>query len=82
MPEEANLGPDTLDELLAGVIRDNRERVVGWMSGEPGCWGFLAGQAVVTCRNSLGRTLSDQERRQVWHRLWWLLEQVKARVAG
>ena len=82
MPEEANLDSDTLDQLLAGVIRDNREKVAGWMGGEPGCWGFLAGQAVVACRNSVGRSLSDRERRQVWHRLWWLLEQIKARVAG
>lgn len=70
----------SLDPLLAGIIRDNREQVAGWMSGEPGCWGFLAGKAVVACRGQLGRTLADGERRLVWSRLWWWLEQVKAGV--
>ena len=71
---------DSLDPLLAGVIRDNGEQVAGWVNGRPGCWGFLAGKAVVACRAQLGRPLADGERRLVWSRLWWWLEQVKARV--
>jgi len=71
---------ETLDPMLAGVIRDNKEQVAGWMSGQPGCWGFLAGKAVVGCRAHLGRALADGERRLVWNRLWWWLEQVKARA--
>ena len=81
--DEPTVGPlelETLDPLLAGIIRDNQDKVAGWMSGEPGCWGFLAGKAVVACRAQLGRTLAEPERRLVWHRLWWWLEQVKGRV--
>ena len=71
------LDHSTLDPVLAGVIRDNRQEVVGWMRGEPGCWGFLAGKAVAVCRRRAGRPSSDGERRLVWSRLWWWLEQVR-----
>ena len=70
---------EALDPLLSGIIQDNGGKVVGWMAGEPGCWGFLAGKAVTACRGQVGRRLADQERRLVWSRLWWWLEQVKAR---
>jgi hypothetical protein len=50
------------------------------MRDEPGCWGFLAGQAVTACRAQTGRSLTDEERRLVWDRLWWLLETIKGRV--
>ena len=69
-----------LDPLLENVIRENREKVVGWIDGEPGCWGFLAGKAVTACRSEAGRTLSDVERRMVWNRLWAFLEQIKGQV--
>lgn len=82
MPANASLDLETLDPVLTGVIRDHRERVVGWMRGQPGCWGFLAGKAVVACRQQAGRPLADAERRLVWHRLWWWLEQVKEQVGG
>ena len=52
------------------------------MREEPGCWGFLAGQAVAACRRSLDRPLEDAERRLVWSRLWSLLETIKLRVLG
>ena len=80
MSDTDSLELDSLDPMLAGIIRDNREQVTGWMSGQPGCWGFLAGKAVVGCRAQLGRALADGERRLVWSRLWWWLEQVKARA--
>ena len=70
-----------LDPLLENVIRENREKVVGWINGEPGCWGFLAGKAVTTCRSKAGRSLSDVERRIVWNRLWGFLEQIKGQVS-
>ena len=70
---------DFLDPVLAEIIRDNREKVAGWMAGEPGCWGFLAGIAVRACRVQLGRPLADQERRLVWRCLWSRLEQLKDR---
>ena len=49
-PAGSPIDLDTLDSLLSGIIRDNREKVAGWMVGEPGCWGFLAGKAVAACR--------------------------------
>ena len=72
--------PETIDPLLMGIIRDNRQKVVGWMAGQPGCWGFLAGKAVAACRARKGSPLADQNRRLVWHRLWSLLEQIKGQA--
>lgn len=71
-----------LDPVLVRIVRQHQDRVVGWMRDEPGCWGFLAGQAVAACRARAGRPLSDPERRLVWDRLWWLLESIKGRVLG
>lgn len=82
MPEQAELDQETLDRLMLEVIRENPGQVVGWMTDKPGSWGFLAGQGVLACRKNLGRSLSELERRRVWDRLWWLLEQLKARFAG
>ncbi len=79
MPEQEGLDPKILDQLMVEVVRQNPEQVVGWITGQAGSWGFLAGQGVLACRKSLDRSLSDMERRQVWDRLWWLLEQIKAR---
>jgi hypothetical protein len=73
---------ETVDQLLIGVIGDNRGKVVGWMQEQPGCWGFLAGQAVVACRRRAGRPLAEEERRLVWSRLWRLLGQLKAQTLG
>jgi hypothetical protein len=73
---------ETLDPMLTGVMRDHQDKVTGWMQGQPGCWGFLAGQAVVACRQRAGRPLADGERRLVWRRLWWLLEQLKGQPIG
>ena len=80
MAAPAPLSPETLDPLLTGVIREHQDKVIGWMRDEPGCWGFLAGQAVLACRKQLDRPLADAERRLVWHRLWSLLEQLKAQL--
>ena len=80
MPEGDAPEVDSLDSLLTGVIRENREKVIGWMRDEPGCWGFLAGKAVAACRQQAGQPLSDSERRVVWHRLWWWLENIKAQT--
>ena len=80
--EDSTLLLETLDPLLASVIHENQEKVAGWTRGEPGCWGFLAGKAVAGYRLQAGRPLADNERRLVWNRLWWWLEQVKARAAG
>ena len=71
-----------LEPVLVSVIRDHPQKVLGWMRQEPGCWGYLAGQAVTGCKNHSGRALTNGERRYVWHRLWQLLEQLKLEVMG
>ena len=68
-----------LERLLSGVMSAHQGKVTGWMSSEPGCWGYLAGQAVVACRDHMGRALTHQERRLAWSRLWFLLEEAKGR---
>lgn len=82
MSTNPSLDLETLDLALTGVIRDHQEKVAGWLQGQPGCWGFLAGKSVVACRQRADRPLSDGERRLVWRRLWWWLEQLKARDSG
>ena len=86
MPEDHHsvnpLDPEILGSLLEHVIRENREKAVGWINGEAGCWGFLAGKAVTACRSKAGRSLSDGERRIVWNRLWAFLEQIKEQCKG
>ena len=68
---------ENLDALLVEVIRDNRDKVVGWINEEPGSWGFLAGRAVLACKEQKGAALTDPERRIVWHRMWELLTVLK-----
>ena len=82
-PREDDSGEsrDSLDTLLAAVIREHREKVVGWLKDEPGSWGFLAGHAVRACRQQKGAALTDLERRVVWHRLWQLLTRLKEEVS-
>ena len=78
LPTPDPLELETLESLLAGIIRDNHGKVKGWMAGEPGCWGFLAGKAVSACRGQLRRPLADEERRLVWHRLWSSLQRLNS----
>ena len=71
---------EILDPVLRQVLSDNGEKTLAWMGRERGAWGFLAGQGVSATRKHLGRQLSDSERRMVWSRLWWWLEQLQARL--
>ena len=48
-----------------------------WMEREPGSWGALAGKAVLEYRNEMGRKLTPDERRTVWHMLWAHLNKLK-----
>ena len=82
MAEAFSLNNDDIDRILVDVVNDNQDKVVAWIKGESGSWGFLAGQAVVTVRGHAGRDLVDVERRLVWSRMWSLLEGVKARIYG
>jgi hypothetical protein len=78
MTESGPLELEQLDQVLVQTLRDNLEKVGSWLRGEAGAWGFLAGQGVTAARRELGRSLTDGERRLVWRRLWWILEQIKA----
>lgn len=80
MAEAFSIANDAIDPILADVVTGNQDKVIGWIKGEPGSWGFLAGQAVLSVRGLAGRDLIDMERRLVWSRMWWWLEQVKARI--
>ena len=77
-PEPLTL--DILDPLIRQLLIDHREKTFAWMRREPGAWGYLAGQCVAATRKELGRRLTDPERRMVWSRLWWWLEQLRLRL--
>ena len=59
------------------TIESNPLVVKDWLADRPGCWGFLAGQAVMACRENVGRTLTDHERRMVWQELWESLTKLR-----
>ena len=82
MLEDDILTLEQLVPILGGVVRDNQGKVAGWMRDESGCWGYLAGKAVTATRDWLGRPLDDGERRMVWDRLWWVLENIKREVSS
>ena len=82
MPEPEPLTNERLDPVLTRLVREEQDKVVGWLRDEPGCWGYLAGKAVAACRDLLARPLEEGERRLVWDRLWWWLENVKKQVIG
>ncbi len=66
-----------IPEAVEVTIEDNRDVVREWLKDEPGSWGYLAGQAVLSLRRKLGRKLTEEERRQVWHALWARLVDLK-----
>ena len=80
MAQPPPLNLETLDPVLRQVLGDHCEKTLAWIRREPGAWGYLAGQGVAATRRSLGRQLTDPERRMVWSRLWWWLEQLKPRL--
>lgn len=80
MSPQSRLTLQELDPVLKQVLGDHRDKTLAWIRNEPGSWGFLAGQGVTATRRHLGRQLTDPERRMVWSRLWWWLEQLKLRL--
>ena len=78
--QQSSLDLELLDPVLRQVLGENQEKTLAWIRAEPGAWGFLAGQGVTATRRQLGRQLTDAERRMVWSRLWWWLEQLKLRL--
>jgi hypothetical protein len=69
-------------ESIAAVLAAHADRVDAWLRNEPGAWGFLASQAVLTERRRLGRTLTEPERRAVWQALWDELVTLRASRAA
>ena len=74
------LNLETLDPVLRQVLSEHGDKTQAWVRREPGAWGYLAGQGVTAARRHLGRQLTGPERRMVWSRLWWWLEQLKLRL--
>ena len=63
MTQPAPLSLAELDPVLRQVLSDHSHKTLAWMRREPGAWGYLAGQGVAATRKSLGRQLTDPERR-------------------
>ena len=78
--DEYALDLESLDRVLVNVITSDKDKVISWVRGEPGSWGFLAGKAVTAYRTELDRSLTETERRIVWARLWSFLENLKAQL--
>ena len=79
MASSPDLTLEVLDPVLRQVLSDNADKAMAWMRRERGAWGYLAGRGVAATRREMGRQLTDPERRMVWSRLWWWLEQLKLR---
>ena len=75
MASGGDAGEVAIDRVLADVADAHPDRLEGWLRNEPGHWGFFAGQAVLTVRQLIGRRLEEPERRFVWHRMWYVLQQ-------
>ena len=78
--DEYALDLESLDRVLVNVITSDKDKVISWVRGEPGSWGFLAGKAVTAYRAELERSLTGKERQIVWSRLWSFLENLKAQL--
>ena len=78
--DEYALDLESLDRVLVNVITSDKDKVISWVRGEPGSWGFLAGKAVTAYRIELDRSLTEKERQIVWERLWSFLENLKAQL--
>ena len=78
--DEYALDLESLDRVLVNVITSDKDKVISWVRGEPGSWGFLAGKAVTAYRTELDRSLTEKERQIVWERLWSFLENLQAQL--
>ena len=78
--DEYALDLESLDRVLVNVITSDKDKVISWVRGAPGRWGFLAGKAVTAYRTELERSLTEKERHIVWERLWSFLENLKAQL--
>ncbi len=67
-----------IEEAVQLTLDGNAAMIAKWIVGEPKSWGFLAAKAVTACRQRLGRSLTELERRMVWQLLWNRLKRLKA----
>ena len=79
---ESSLTEHQLRDAIDLTVESNPTVVRDWLADRPGCWGFLAGKAVMACRKNVGRVLTDHERRIVWHELWGALTKLKQDSTG
>ena len=61
---------DAVQKAIGRTIAQHPDVIMKWRKNEKGSWGFLAGRAVILCKQKLRRSLSDVERREVWRSLW------------
>ena len=61
---------DPVGDAVDETISAHPDQVERWRANEPGAWGFLAGQGVLSYRKRLGRQLTPIERRTLWSALW------------
>ena len=71
-----------LRDAIGLTIERNPTVVRDWLADGPGSWGFLAGKAVMACRENAGRKLTGHERRMVWHELWGALSELRQYSTG
>ena len=64
---------DAVQDAVGSTIEKHPDVILKWKKNERGSWGFLAGRAVILCKQNLQRSLSDRERRDVWQLLWFSL---------
>lgn len=64
---------DAAQDAVGRTIEEYPDVILKWKKNERGSWGFLAGRAVILCKQNLQRSLSDRERRDVWQLLWFSL---------
>lgn len=72
--DATTFGGRATDARLRTLLDRSGALVNAWVANEPGAWGKLAGAGVIAERRALGRPLLENERREVWRRLWALLE--------
>ncbi|MSP79011.1 MAG: hypothetical protein EXR67_05600 [Dehalococcoidia bacterium] len=63
-----------IDAAIRETLNAHVSKVLAWQRNEAGSWGFLAGNAVLACKQHIGRSLTDTERRMVWNVLWQQLQ--------
>jgi len=63
--------------ILDVVIEENHDSVANWLNNKSGSWGALAGKGIVAVTRAEGRSLTQEEKRVVWHLMWKKLESIK-----